>query len=897
MMKKQLFPYLLLLLGTLSNAHLHAQVHNDGPMIVKARLRHFNPTFAPTDAMIFGAPGIPDDNTYYIWGRDLPDVDLVTANGGWDNGSGCLTEFYDTGYTPTNFDSVFFSQVYPTAQTPHAVEIRTYFWEDETPDQINGIGCAGTRCAYETNFCCGGILFGSCMGIYEGDDYPCNSGTTPYATLDFRLGAPGQWYSHGPVGGNCANNVYFPTIETFYRNAFGEDCNSPIAFGNLSPGFSPVSHANAIDGYTNDITYANGGRDVVYSFTLTQPMWIDISTCGTGTCPTDVVLLSNTCTVLQSSSSTCGNGTTLSQAFCNPGTYYVAVEARNNAPTGTFTITLSQSSSPMLSMSAGPDVPTCPGTPVTIGPGIPPSGGLAPYTYTWSPPTGLSSPVVMNPMATSLTPQQYILTVTDANGCTRSDTMQLTMLGGAPFSLGQDTVVCPGAPITLTGPSGGGTYAWSTGANTSSIQVSTPGQYALTVTTNGCQFADTILINAGTATAPSLPADTAICPDTSVVIAAVPGMAGYLWSGGATSASITVAQAGSYSVTVTDAIGCTSTDAFNLSLIPDCVFPGDVDHDGDCDLTDALHLSALYGTAGLPRSAATTGWYGQVAPDWVGSYMGINHKHADSDGDALANAADTTAIHLNFGRIHTRVGTITSGPVVLRLVPQSVAVLAGTMAKFDLYLEGAGGGSIDSVLGLAFKAHWNPSGMATPALNHADFSACWFATPGNQMNFTHVMAQEDGFVVARNNGTMVSGNGLVGTLSFLTSSALPSGQPFYFVPDLREVEVMAADHSLRTVQPQGDSIFVTDTLLALPTGNLGSISIYPNPANETATILLSPNVETLQIIGSQGNLLQEIAVGGKRQLLLSLQGIPSGMLMLCAVGPGGTAVRKLQVMH
>lgn len=891
--------FLSLILFTLIGAagHAHAQVHTDGPMIVKARLRHFNPSVLPNDRFLFGSGGGADDHTYYLWGRDLPDVDLVTANGGWDAGTGCLIESFDTIFTPTNFDTVFFNQIYPTTQTPHAIEVRTDFWEDESPDQISGVNCVGTRCANETNFCCGGFLFGMCLGVFDSDDNPCNSGSTPYATLDFRLGTPGQWYSHGAVGGNCASNIYFPTLETYYRHAFGEDCGSPIDLGSLSPGFSPVSHTNAIDGYADNVAYINGGRDVVYSFTLTQSMWIDISTCGTGTCATDLVLVNSGCTVLQSSTGTCGNGTTLSQVFCSPGQYLVAVEARNNAPTGTFTITVSENSSPLLTMSAGPDAPTCPGVPVNIGPGMPPTGGLPPYTYAWTPSTGLSSASVMNPMATSLSPQQYILTVTDANGCARSDTMQLTLLGGVPFSLGADTVVCPGAPITLAGPLGGNAYAWSTGATTPSLLVNGAGTYSLTVTTNGCQAADTIVIAAAALPSASLPADTAICPDTSLVISAAPGMASYLWSTGSTSPSITVAQPGSISITVTDALGCSGADTFLLGTIPDCVFPGDVDHDGDCDLTDALHLSVLLGSTGSPRPSATVGWYGQPAPDWAGSYLGINHKHADSDGDAAAALPDTAAIHLNFGRTHTRIGTVTSGSIVLRLVPQASATLAGTAAQFDLYLEGAAGGTVDSVLGITFKAGWNSIGMAIPALNHSDFSGCWFAPPGNQMTFTHIMPQEDGFVVARTSGTMVSGSGWVGTLSFLTAPSLPSGQPFYFVPELREVLIMAEDHSVRSVLPQVDSILVTDTLVALSPSNPAAITVFPNPANATATLLLSSGIEQVQLIGAQGVVLQEIAVGGRRQLVLDLQDMATGIVLIRAVGPGGVAVRRLQVLR
>ncbi len=878
---------------------VHGQVHLDGPIVVMARLRSFNMTHTENDLAIFGASGQPDDMSYNIWGRDLPDVDTLSAFGGWGAGSGCLIEPYGVGQTPTDFNNVFFSQTYNSIQTPHAIEIRTDFWEDETPDQMLGIGCGGTRCTFDGLVCCGGFLFGSCLGSWESDDLRCNSngnpGNAPYDTLMFRLGPPGQWYSHGNVGGNCANNIYLPTLETFWRTAGGESCSTPIFLGNLSPGFSPITNSNYVDGYTDDIPYVGGGLDVVYSFTVSQSMGLNISSCGAGTCPTDLVILNSSCTIVQTNSGACGNGSSIAMAFCGPGTYFVAVEGRNNATTGTFTLQISENPGLTLNASAGPDVPTCPGIPVVIGPGVPPSGGTPPYSYIWTPPTGLSSAIMLNPTAVGLASQQYVLTIADANGCVVTDTMQLTMGGGAPFSLGPDATVCSGSPSTLTGPSGGTSYLWSTGATTQSITTAIPGVYSLTVTSGGCQGADTLVLSLGSAVSPALGADTAMCPDTSIVLMATPGMSSYAWSTAGTTAAITVSAAGTYMVTVTDAFGCTAADTISVSIIPDCVFPGDVDHDGDCDLTDVLQLSVLNGMSGPARSLASTAWYGQPATDWTGSYMGVNDKHGDTDGDAVIGALDTTAIHLNYGQLHSRVGRVSSGAVVLRLVPQAPAVLAGNWARFDLYLEGAGGGTVDSVLGLAFRTAWDPTGMATFALRNADFSACWFAPPGNQLPFTHAMPLEVAFAVARNNGTMTSGSGLVGTISFLSNAALPAGQPFHFAPQMLQVEVIAADRSMRSCLALVDSILVTDTLTSLLPSALGLMHVYPNPASTLATVVLPADMDRLQVFSNQGMLLQDIALAGRRQLLLDLANLPNGIYLLRATGPGGVQVRKLQV--
>jgi photosystem II stability/assembly factor-like uncharacterized protein len=141
-----------------------------------------------------------------------------------------------------------------------------------------------------------------------------------------------------------------------------------------------------------------------------------------------------------------------------------------------------------------------------------------------------------------------------------------------------DGILCQGGSVTLTG-TGGVTYAWSTGASGNSISLipTTTDTYTVTATAaNGCTHAAQTLISvnplpiAATTVAESSGNsndDGIICVGAGVVITASGGSA-YLWSTGATTASISVSPASTtvYTVTVTDANNCATATSRTITV-------------------------------------------------------------------------------------------------------------------------------------------------------------------------------------------------------------------------------------------------------------------------------------------------------------------------------------------
>ena len=154
-------------------------------------------------------------------------------------------------------------------------------------------------------------------------------------------------------------------------------------------------------------------------------------------------------------------------------------------------------------------------------------------------------------------------TVTNVNGCTNAVTATVNVNAGttATITAGGATTFCAGGSVTLTANSGA-SYLWSNGAQTQAITVTAGGSYYVTVTNaSGCSATST----ATAVTVNPLPTATIVangpttfCQGGSVTLTAGAG-ASYLWSNNLTTQSITVSATGTYTVTLTNASGCSAT--------------------------------------------------------------------------------------------------------------------------------------------------------------------------------------------------------------------------------------------------------------------------------------------------------------------------------------------------
>ncbi len=232
------------------------------------------------------------------------------------------------------------------------------------------------------------------------------------------------------------------------------------------------------------------------------------------------------------------------------GTYSLTVS--NNGCIDRDTIVVTAIASP--SVALGADSIICQGTSAILNAATTGTG----ITYLWS--NGATTPSI-----TVNSSGIYNVTVTNSTGCSKSDSKEIIVELLPIPNLGDDVTLCDGDSIILDGNATDiSNFLWSTGQTTQTITVNSPNIYSVTATTaNGCSGSDDVVVSF--ASISIILMDTIDLANASPVIldAGNPG-ATYLWSTGETTQSISIDTIGSYSVTITNAAGCSAVNTMTV---------------------------------------------------------------------------------------------------------------------------------------------------------------------------------------------------------------------------------------------------------------------------------------------------------------------------------------------
>ncbi len=164
-------------------------------------------------------------------------------------------------------------------------------------------------------------------------------------------------------------------------------------------------------------------------------------------------------------------------------------------------------------------------------------------------------------------PGDYAVTVTDGNGCTGSHSVTAANHVVTAPTITGNTTICSYETTTLTATTGYVTYLWDSGENTESVTTNTGGAHSVTVTDgNGCTASASVNVTVNNPTPVVIGGSTTFCTGGSSNLNATAGFASYSWSpNGETSQGVTATVAGVYSVTISNAAGCTSSASVTVT--------------------------------------------------------------------------------------------------------------------------------------------------------------------------------------------------------------------------------------------------------------------------------------------------------------------------------------------
>jgi hypothetical protein len=237
---------------------------------------------------------------------------------------------------------------------------------------------------------------------------------------------------------------------------------------------------------------------------------------------------------------------------------------------------------------------------------VSPSGGTAPYTYSWS-----NGPTTQS--ITGLAAGIYTVTVTDNNSCTATRNYTITQPTAVSASAVQTNVACNGGTngaINLTpfGGTSGYTFNWGSGITTEDRTGLAAGTYSVTITdANGCTGISSYTITQPTAISGSAVVTNVACnggANGAINLTPSGGTPGYTynWGGGITTEDRTGLAAGAYSVTITDANGCSAIRGFTVTQPTSALTSTEVSK------TNILCFGGNNGSATISVSGGTAGY-------------------------------------------------------------------------------------------------------------------------------------------------------------------------------------------------------------------------------------------------------------------------------------------------
>jgi len=500
-----------------------------------------------------------------------------------------------------------------TASATGGTSAYTYVWNNgQTSPTATGLaagvytvtvtdanGCTQTAVANVSNS-------GSPQANVTSANNLCNGGSTGSATANVTVGQAPYTYAWNPSGqaGATATGLPAGNYAVTVTDAFGcivivtTTISEPAAMTssatstNTNCGVSTGTASVAAAGGTGAFTYLwnNGQNNATATALAAGTYTVTITDANGCTAVQTVTVNSNNAMNITVSSTVAGctvnNGTATANASSGNGPYtfswsdgqatstatglgagtYTATITDANGCIGTETVTVTVNNTLVLAVSSTDAGCTVSNGTATANPG----SGPTPYTYLWD-----NGQVTQT--ATGLAAGNYSVTVTDANGCSLSLPVSVnsnnTLLLTTSFTQAGCVVANGTATANASSGTPGYSYAWDNGQITPTATGLAAGSYTVTVTdANGCTQVQPVTVTTNNPVIATTSTTQTACTINNGTATANPSNGAvpytYLWNNGQASATANGLAAGTYTVTITDANGCTQIRTAIVTTTP-----------------------------------------------------------------------------------------------------------------------------------------------------------------------------------------------------------------------------------------------------------------------------------------------------------------------------------------
>ncbi len=429
------------------------------------------------------------------------------------------------------------------------------------------------------------------------------------------------------------------------------------------------------------------------------------------------------------------------------------------------------------------------------------------------------------------------------------------------------TTFCQGGVVTLTSSSATNNV-WSNGATTSSINVTTSGNYSVTVTNAAGCVATTIPIAVTVNALPATPTISAggsltFCQGGSVVLTSS-ATTGNTWGGGETTQAITVTNSGNYSVTVQDGNGCTASSTATAVTMNPLPSTPTISANGPTSFCTG-------GNVVLTSSSANGNtWSTGATTDTIHVTSTGNYTVTVQDGNGCSATSAATSVNVSNAPLPTV--SVTGNTTLCQ--GESV-VLTSSAADSYSWSNGATTQSIT----VTTAGTYNVTTTNSNACNGVGLSA-------NTAVVVNPTPTAAGAIVSTNGFTVVFSNTSSGATSYtwnfgdLSSSSATAPTHVY---------TANGNYTVTLIASNGTCSDTTTILVSIAVGideiqNVAEVKMYPNPVNEIATvaITLAENAQvTLDIFDITGKLVNTVyneeMNAGQNNVSINVTELPAGL--------------------